>query len=441
MFKRFTAISAVITFTLCMPGIASASSDQIFSDTRDHWAQTYIAKAAEQQLMMGIGKNERGEMIFAPNQLVTRSQAASVLARAFALNHDKQQDVKEPAVSDFFQDVKEDTWYAQSVLLCAINEVFPFQGDLFYPDRPIIRLEMAQAIQNAFTAKGISVPMIMLMPEFKDTEGLSNQEMNAVVFVHNTGIMKGDDGYFRPQDSLTRAELARIITACKEIIDLNAQPPAPDSQQDLRLEKKIIKEKQENMEVDLELPVITGMPDQSLQEQINSRWVKEAEDFRQEVASTLEEYVNNAKQYGYPVHDYVAMSRVQESFCSDRFLSLYIEYYSYTGGAHGFTDRRAYNIDLTTGGELRLSDLFAPDYDYISIINQEIKKQIEASDGIFFDGELGFQSITENQPFYIEEGNLVIYFGLYEIAPYVAGIQEFRFPLDSFGDNFITGLF
>jgi len=120
---------------------------------------------------------------------------------------------------------------------------------------------------------------------------------------------------------------------------------------------------------------------------------------------------------------------------------LYIDYYSYTGGAHGFTDRRAYNIDLTTGRELRLSDLFAPDFNYISIINEEIKKQIQAGDEIFFDGELGFQSITENQPFYIEEGNLVIYFGLYEIAPYAAGIQEFRFPLDRFGNNLIAGLF
>ncbi|HQA08297.1 MAG TPA: S-layer homology domain-containing protein [Syntrophomonadaceae bacterium] len=441
MLKRFAAIIAAISFLFFMPSQVIASSDLIFSDTKDHWAQSYIAKAAQQNLMQGIGKNEQGDIIFAPNELVSRSQAAAVLERAFGFDYDEQQFAQKPVVLDYFQDVGEQSWYANAVLLCTINEIFPFKGDHFFPDRTITRLEMAQAIQSSFTAQNINVVMIMLMPDFNDTKNLSNEEMNAVVFVHNTGIMKGNDGNFRPYDNLTRAELARVITACKELIDLNTQPDSSQAQASLSLEKKILKEQQENMTVDLELPLIVGMADGTLQDEINSRWEKEAADFRQEVASTLEEYVNGAQTYGYPVRNYEAVSRVQKSFLSDGFLSLYIDYYSYTGGAHGFTDRRAYNIDLTTGRELRLSDLFAPDFNYISIINEEIKKQIQAGDEIFFDGELGFQSITENQPFYIEEGNLVIYFGLYEIAPYAAGIQEFRFPLDRFGNNLIAGLF
>jgi len=441
MFKRFAAITAAMSLTLCLPGMASASSDLVFSDTREHWAQNYIAKAAQQNLMQGIGKNEQGDMLFAPNQLVTRSQAAAVLERAFGFEFAEQQSAQKPAITDYYQDVGEQAWYAQPILLCTINKVFPFQGDHFYPERPITRLEMAQAIQNSFAAKDINVYMIMLMPQFNDTQDLSNEEMNAVVFVHNTGIMKGNDGNFRPYDSLTRAELARVITACKDLIDLNTQLDSSENEASLTLERKIIKEQQPNMLIDMELPVIVGMADGTLQDQLNSRWEKDAEDFRQEVASTLEEYVNNAETYGYPVHNYEAVSRVQESFLSDRFLSLYIDYYSYTGGAHGFTERRAYNIDLSTGREITLSELFAPDYDYISIINEEISKQIQANNEIFFEGEWGFKSIAENQPFYIEKGNLVIYFGLYEIAPYASGIQEFRFPLDRFGDNLIAGLF
>ena len=58
------------------------------------------------------------------------------------------------------------------------------------------RLEIAQAIQNSFTAKSINVPMDEFY--FSDTQDLSEAEMNAVVFVHNIGIMKGNQGTFIP---------------------------------------------------------------------------------------------------------------------------------------------------------------------------------------------------------------------------------------------------
>ena len=43
------------------------------------------------------------------------------------------------------------------------------------------------------------------------------------------------------------------------------------------------------------------------------------------------------------------------------------------------------------------------------------------------DGKLGWDRI-KGQGFYLQNGCLVIYFDLYDIAPYAAGIQEFRIP-------------
>jgi hypothetical protein len=340
---------------------------------------------------------------------------------------------KEPLPANYYQDVNHDAWYAESVLLCAINNVFSFEGERFYPDRQVTRMEMALAIQNSFMAKNINVPMILMMPHFNDTQDLSNAEMNAVVFVHNTGIMKGNEGYFHPYDNLTRAEMARIIIACKDLIDLNTSADQIGSS--VSIDKKAVQEQIPHMEIDLELPVVTGMGDQSLQEKINSRWGNEAESFKQEVASTLDEYVKNAEISGYPVHTYQAFSRVQKGYSNGQFLSLYVDYYSYTGGAHGFTDRRAYNIDLNNGQDLALSDLFTTNYDYTSVINEFIAEQIKTNPGNFFEGDMGFTGIDEQQSYYIKDGNLVIYFGLYEIAPYAAGIQEFKIPLKSFAGN------
>lgn len=431
--RRFAVITVAISMSLCLPSVATASTDMVFSDAQAHWAQSSIARAAEQNLMQGIGKNEQGELLFAPERAVTRSQAAAVLARAFGLNYGGKKFEKKPLASDYYQDVNNDSWYAESVLLCTVNDVFPIDGEKFYPDRQVTRMEIAVAIQNSFTAKNINVPMIMIMPHFEDTQDLSNAEMNGVVFVHNTGIMKGNEGYFHPYDNLTRAEMARIITDCKDLIDLNMAADQIDSP--VSIEKEPLQEQIPHMEIDLELPAVTGMADQALQDKINIRWKNDADNFKQEVASTLDDYVNSAKISGYPIHTYQAFSRVQEGYCHDRFLSLYIDYYSYTGGAHGFTERVPYNIDLNTGQDLALNDLFAPDYDYTSVINEFINEQIKANPGNFFEGDMGFTGIGEQQSYFIKDGDLVIYFGLYEIAPYAAGIQEFKMPLESFNGN------
>ncbi|MGE5381515.1 MAG: S-layer homology domain-containing protein [Methylocystaceae bacterium] len=44
-----------------------------------------------------------------------------------------------------------------------------------------------------------------------------------MVFVSNTGIMKGDGKLFRPDDTITRAEFAVVVTRCHRLIELNRQ--------------------------------------------------------------------------------------------------------------------------------------------------------------------------------------------------------------------------
>ncbi|MBF7084764.1 DUF3298 domain-containing protein, partial [Desulfallas sp. Bu1-1] len=47
-----------------------------------------------------------------------------------------------------------------------------------------------------------------------------------------------------------------------------------------------------------------------------------------------------------------------------------------------------------------------------------------------FEGDMGFQSISENHPYYIKDNYIVLCFGAYEIAPYAAGMPEFKIPID-----------
>ncbi|MCC0783924.1 DUF3298 and DUF4163 domain-containing protein [Clostridioides sp. ES-S-0108-01] len=112
---------------------------------------------------------------------------------------------------------------------------------------------------------------------------------------------------------------------------------------------------------------------------------------------------------------------------TDSALSIKVRYYTYSGGAHGFYQDIAYNVDMRTGKFLELMDLFKDNTKYKEVIDEEIKRQIaelekkdEENIGIY-----NFKAIKENQNFYLQDENLVIYFDLYDITSYAAGIPEF----------------
>lgn len=121
--------------------------------------------------------------------------------------------------------------------------------------------------------------------------------------------------------------------------------------------------------------------------------------------------------------------------CSDeQFLSF--EIWKTESLASSYFERYFYNIDLETGKELTLRDLLGPDY--VEIATAEIKSQIEQRtktdpDQLFYDygkeepeGVKGFEKLSENQMFYInKEGNVVIVFEKYSIAPGYMGCPEF----------------
>lgn len=98
--------------------------------------------------------------------------------------------------------------------------------------------------------------------------------------------------------------------------------------------------------------------------------------------------------------------------------------------------RYYYNIDVAQNRELTLKDLLGEDY--VNIANESIKQQMKeraaADENLVYWGVTetesgidGFVSVDEDTDFYISaDGNPVVCFGEYEIAPGFMGIQEFE---------------
>ncbi|MEG0857864.1 MAG: RsiV family protein [Terrisporobacter sp.] len=74
--------------------------------------------------------------------------------------------------------------------------------------------------------------------------------------------------------------------------------------------------------------------------------------------------------------------------------------------------------------------MFKEGVDYKKIINSYIYDDIDANKDLYFTDKNGFKGIDENQTFYLNKNGIVIYFSLYEIAPYYVGIPKFIIPYE-----------
>lgn len=113
-------------------------------------------------------------------------------------------------------------------------------------------------------------------------------------------------------------------------------------------------------------------------------------------------------------------------------LSLLYENYGYAqGAAHGITYQSSQTFNLEDGTEYQLADLFKPGSDYIGRLSDIIKREFKERDIPMITE---FQSIGENQPFYLTDQAVVVYFQLYEYTPYVYGFPTFEIPFKEMMD-------
>ncbi|MDW8800326.1 DUF4163 domain-containing protein [Clostridium sp. A1-XYC3] len=213
------------------------------------------------------------------------------------------------------------------------------------------------------------------------------------------------------------------------------------AQSKVKISTKEIKDIKEAYQIDLKIPVLEGIEDKEIQTSINSFIEKDALAFAEDIKNQGIQFTKDSKKQGQEVRPYTASTSYEVAYNKNNIVSIACTYYNYTLGAHGHSQIKTFNFDLTTGKELALKDLFDKSEDYFPIINKEIQKQIKADPNKYFtEKDNNFVTITSNQPFTIEDGNITLYFSLYEIAPYSTGIPEFKIPFSLFKKGVKTGI-
>ena len=102
--------------------------------------------------------------------------------------------------------------------------------------------------------------------------------------------------------------------------------------------------------------------------------------------------------------------------------------------ASGYEFSRFYHINKATDQVVTLKDLFREDADYVTVLSDEVRRQMEERmaedrEASYFPEE--FTAIDPEQNFYFNgSGELVLVFDEYTIAPGSMGMPEFPIPAD-----------
>ena len=172
-----------------------------FSDVspRD-WFSVWVDLAYNLSLMQGVGEDR-----FAPHQ--TLSVAEALKLAAF---------LESQATGDTFhlQPATGSPWYRSSVTYCEASGIIAV-GEFTDFERPVTRAEMAYIFSR--TSLGRSLPELNSLNRVKATVpdvAAGDYAAEAIFGLYAKGILTGSDGdlTFRPNDSLTRAEAAAIVS-------------------------------------------------------------------------------------------------------------------------------------------------------------------------------------------------------------------------------------
>ncbi|MGG3956336.1 S-layer homology domain-containing protein [Bhargavaea massiliensis] len=179
----------------------AADSLQVFKDVPiDHWAYVHVVRLYHQNIVGGVGDG-----LFAPDQAITRAQAAAMLVRALQLPLSTK-----PSI---FVDVPNSHRFAREIMTAYEAGFFGgYPNNRFAPQESMKRKHMAMVIQRAFRLQATSAPYAGYKDVNERTQGALE-----IRIISQHGIAEGDNGYFYPEQPTTRAHFATFMNRALQI--------------------------------------------------------------------------------------------------------------------------------------------------------------------------------------------------------------------------------
>ncbi|MFF2094412.1 DUF3298 and DUF4163 domain-containing protein [Paenibacillus sp. NPDC058174] len=258
----------------------------------------------------------------------------------------------------------------------------------------------------AFAVAGLAVaiPVVMASPAFSRNPDAASSPAEAAI-VHN--VNSGE--------------------AQKAGKDQDQKPEPGHGAEAVVVSDKTIHDTTDLYTADLSIPVIAGMADERYQAQLNAELEKKTmEDFKL-LKKQAEEGSADAAAGGYTFHPYEM--KLDYTLKSDGGaaaggkLSLTVQTYLYSGGAHGGTRVDTYNVRNDVKAEpLTLEKVLGSRF---KELGEGALKQALAEDPERFNAtDVENFELTDDHTFYLADGKVYLLFQEYEVAPYAGGIID-----------------
>lgn len=193
--KRNRLGKKTATFALALfVAMSSCSGHSAWADSSSHWADSSLKKLSESGVMRGYN----GKLF--PDRKITRAEFVSMVNRSFGF-HEKG--------GKRFSDVKGTEWYAEDISIG--NKQGYFAGsdnNQAQPTKALTREQALKMINGALKIEEIEGENL----DMRDGRKFSNWARGAINASLKKGFASGfPDGTFRPQQPVTRAEIASIL--------------------------------------------------------------------------------------------------------------------------------------------------------------------------------------------------------------------------------------
>lgn len=210
--KKFTSLLIICTMLFASLTYAFAQENGAFDDvTSSHFAYDAVQYFYNENVINGVGNNK-----FAPDDYVTREQFAKMLSIIY--NKENYEPKKQT-----FTDVTADMWsykYIES-LKEYLTGYYPEGGEAFFnPYGRATREDVAYALVKISGLKEKYSVDLSVLDSYSDSAEISVNLKEYVALAVSAGLMYGYEDLLRPQDGITRAEVATLLfRAIKRPVD------------------------------------------------------------------------------------------------------------------------------------------------------------------------------------------------------------------------------
>ena len=203
VFKAGLAAGQTGTLTISAGGRSLDIKVEIngFEDMQNHWAREYAEFLAGAGITIGVTPTEYG-----PNNLMKRGDYILMLYRAAGF----------PATDSTtsFDDVPPDMYYADALAWAKETGVaWSVAGNNFEPQSPISRQDAFTFTYWALDALGKRYEdgSFQDMEKFPDAGLVADYAVIPTETLINLGVVEGSDGMLIPEETLTRAQMAKVL--------------------------------------------------------------------------------------------------------------------------------------------------------------------------------------------------------------------------------------